>query len=442
MGGDPPLTTGGTSRSSRLARGAATGVATRLLFVVTPLLVIPIAFDRLGQDGYGVWATILGITSMLMWADLGLGNGLLTRLSACVARNDWREARGLIGLAYLVVGGIALVAVALLWLSYYVLPWGSLLNATSPEVGAIAVVTLGAFLINVPLSLIQRVQYAIQEVARANVLAGLGPLLALVGALVAAWADAGPVTLVLVVSLGAPLASLIATIDVGLRHPDLIPRLGEGLQQHRSGLVRLGGAFLAVQLLSSVALNADNLVIARVLDAAAVADFSIVARLFLVLGVVISAANLPLWPSNAEALARGDLDWVHRTTRRMIAINVGATVVAGLVAVLLLPTFIPLWIEDSVAVSTTLLVGFALFWLAVAVAAPLFMVQNAVGLLAYQLVGWGAYLFVSIPLKAGLAANHVDLVPAVGFAAYALVVIPSAAVGYRRSLTAAGGGTS
>lgn len=442
MGGSPPLTTDASSRSSRLARGVVTGVLTRLLSVLTPLLVIPIAFERLGEDGYGVWATILGITSMMLWADLGLGNGLLTRLSGSVARHDWQEARGLISLAYLIVGGLALLALALLWLAYLLLPWGALLNATSDETAAIAVVTLAAFWLNVPLSLVLRVQFAIQEVARANLLAALGPLLSLCGAVVAACVDAGPVTLVLLVSLGAPIASVIATIDVGRRHRELVPRFGDARQQLQSGLVQLGGAFLAVQFLSSVALNADNLIVARVLNAAAVAEFSIVARLFLVVGVVITAANLPLWPSNVEALARGDLEWVRRTTRRMVFINAGATLVAALGAVLLLPVLIPIWIGEGVVVSTTLVASFGLFWLAVGVAAPLFMVQNAVGVLAYQLVGWGAYLVVSIPLKAGLAAQHLDLVPAVGFVAYALVVIPSAVAGYRRSLTSTCGGTS
>ena len=67
----------------------------------------------------------------------------------------------------------------------------------------------------------------------------------------------------------------------------------------------------------ALAMNADYLVIAHVLGPESVTTFSVPARLFAQLGLLVSLVNLPLWPANGEALARGDVAWVRRITARM-----------------------------------------------------------------------------------------------------------------------------
>jgi O-antigen/teichoic acid export membrane protein len=57
--------------------------------------------------------------------------------------------------------------------------------------------------------------------------------------------------------------------------------------------------------------------VARVLGLDAAGHYSVVSRLYLALGLCVTLVNLPLWPANAEALARGEVTWVRRSTRRM-----------------------------------------------------------------------------------------------------------------------------
>lgn len=425
----------GTERSRRLVRGITTSALARVLSVCSPLVVIPLALDLMGPDSYGVWVTMTAITGMLLWADLGLGNGLMTQATKELAIGNRAGARQVIASAYAMLGGLAITAIAVLITLAVFLPWGALLNSKSSEASAIAVITLGAFILNVPLSLIQRVQYSLGEVALSNVLLAGGPVLTILGALAANHAHVSSTKAVVLMTSGPIVASVLATIVTIARHRDLVPMRGDLARGTTRSLLALGTLYLTVQVLSAVALNADNLIIAQVRGAAEVVDYSIIARLFMIAGLVISLANLPLWPANAEALARGDVTWVRRTTLRMTWISGGCMVLVGTVLVVFAEPFVHTWVGPEVEVPRVLLVGFALLWTVVAVASPAFMVANSQAKLRPQLFGWSGFLLSSILLKLVLAQSDVELLPLAAAGLYLVCLWPAAYFGYRQALT-------
>lgn len=424
----------GPNRTRRLRAGIVTGAATRAASLASPLFIIPLAFDGLGEETYGIWMTVTALTSMLLWSDLGLGNGLLTKLSDAFARGDESGARGLIATAYALLGSLATTACASLVITAGLVPWGSVFNTSSSDVLPIVLITLCAFAINVPLGLIVRIQYALQEVAASNLLMMIGPTFSILGALVARAAHADSLVMIGLIVSGPPLASLVATAHVFRRHALLRPRLSDSRLRTVRPLLTLGSMFLVVQILSSVSLNADNLVVAHAVGPAAVADYSIAARIFMVVGLLISMLNLPLWPANAEAFARGEIDWVRRTTIRMTIRSAATMAVVGSGLTLLGRQLLRAWVSPLVDAPTTLLAGFAAFWFLVAIASPAFMVQNARGVLSPQVVGWLAFALVTIPVKVALAKTHIELLPTVAAATYLITMIPAALIGYRRAM--------
>lgn len=415
-------------------RGIATSGLTRILSVCSPLVVIPLALDLMGPDSYGVWVTMTAVTSMFLWADLGLGNGLMTRTSHALAVGDLAQARQVIASAYAMLGGLALGVMTVLLVLTTFVPWEDVLNSGSSEAGAIATITLGAFVLNVPLSLIQRVQYSLGEVALSNVLFAAGPLLTIIGAIAANQAQVTATEAVVLMTTGPLVASVLATAVTVVRHPDLVPGRGSLALDTTRALFTLGSLYLAIQVLSAVALNADNVIIAQVRGAADVVDYSIVARMFMIAGLVISLANLPLWPANAEALAKGDRGWVERTTFKMTVLSGGCMLGIGVALVFCARPFVHAWVGPEVEVPRTLLIGFALFWIAVAVASPAFMVANAVSKLRPQLVGWSIFAVASILAKTALAESHLEYLPLAAAVLYAVCLGPAAWLGYRQAL--------
>ncbi|MCU1431470.1 MAG: hypothetical protein JWP95_575 [Actinotalea sp.] len=441
---DPETTRAlGASRTTRLLRGVSTAILARGAAAVVPLLLVPITLGYLGVESYGIWMAVLAVTGLVAFADLGMGSGLLTRLTECSARGDNAAARRHVSSAYAVTGAFAVMLLLALGVVAQTIPWASILDldtrAAERGVSALATVCIGLFIVNVPLSLVTRVQYAYQRVGEANVWTAVGSVLSLGGALLAVNARLEPLLVVGAVAAGPPLASLAASAWVyGRQLPDLAPSVSAVDKATAGALLRLGSQFVVLTAVMSAATSADNLIIAKVLGVADVTTFAVPARLVGQLGLLVSLINMPLWAANGDALARGDIRWVIRSTRRMTLLSAVAIVLPGTILVVAGDQVLGIWLGTDIGATRVLLAGLVVWWLLLATLSPSYMVQNSVGLVRYQLIGWLAYLVVSVPTKLVMAQSFgVDAVPWVGAAVYAATALPAALVGSRVALAGA-----
>ena len=160
------------SRSRRLISGIATTTLSRGLGVLTPLILIPATLQYLGPALFGLWMAVTAVTMMAAFADFGLGNGLMTKLSRCYSNGDFDQARRYTSSAYFTMGSIAATACLVLILAADNVPWSQLFNSDgrvgSADTRNVGLICLLAFLVNIPLSLVIRVQYAFQMVGQSN----------------------------------------------------------------------------------------------------------------------------------------------------------------------------------------------------------------------------------------------------------------------------------
>ena len=410
-----------------------TSIGARALTSLSPLLLVPITYDYLGTERYGLWMAITSVTSMFLWADLGLGNTLMTRLTPLLARDQLEEGSAIVAAAYRLLGRVAAAGLALLTIALFVLPWGALFNATSSaDARAIAGVTLAAFIVNIPLALIHRVLFAQQRVPRSNLINVIGASAAL-GLGAATVALDAPGLLVIAVVVAAPVAANAGATAVWLTRTTWA-RLTWKRSPDDRGLISTGLRFVLIGVMTALALNADYLIVAHTQSVEDVAAYSVVYRVFLALGILVTVVNLPLWPANADALARGDRPWVMSTTRKMMLLSGGATIAAGVLLIGCSGWIFPALSGGEVEAALPMTLGLTMFYALLAVASPLFMVQNAAAVLRPQTVGWGLFLASSVPIKLAVSEHAgPEWLPATSVALYALIVLPSAWVGFTRS---------
>ncbi|MFG3419433.1 lipopolysaccharide biosynthesis protein [Micromonospora sp. NPDC049460] len=442
--GEPPNPSSadrdGAARSRRLASGIATAVLGRAIGVVVPLLLIPVTLSYLGSERYGLWSAVLALAGMAAFADLGLGNGLMTKLTLCHGTGDSEGARRYLSSAYLLILAVAAALCALLWLTAPALPWSSLLglpgNMSPGEVRGMVLVGLTAILLNIPLSLITRVQYAFQQVSASNMWQAAGSVLALPLVLLAVWSGQPPVVVVGAAVIGPLLTNLANSVWVyGYRMPEIRPRFSLVDRRLARGLLGLSGMFFVLTVVMSAANNADTLIIARTLGLEQVTAYAVPAKVLAQAGMLVGLVNVPLWPANGEALARRDLAWVYRTVRRMTLISTAVTLVPSVGLVIVGGPFFSAWLSVPLGGDRWLLGGLALWWVLLAGISPRFMVQNAMGLVRPQLLGWVAYLVVSLVGKWWAATRWgITALPYVAVATYLVTVLPAAIYGYRKAL--------
>ncbi len=426
-------------RTRALIRGVLTSFLSRGAAALAPLALIPVTLPVLGEQLYGVWMALISVTGMMIWADLGLGNGLLTRLSESLGRKDVAASRQHVSSAYAMTSVVALTALAVVWAVSMTTSWGDLLGAPPNlhgEAQAMALGCLTVFILNIPFALILRVQYAAQALVSGNLWHATGPITSLGLALAAVELGVAPVGIVIAASSGPLMANAICNAwFFSCKRPDLMPKPSAVSARNVRRMLTLGGTFVVISTASAFAMSADFLVVSHMMGSEEVTKFAVPSRIIGVLGLVITLVSTPLWPTNGEALARGDLAWVRRATvTACICISAAVTIFA---TILMLggSEAIDQWSGLSTPVPVSLILALCAWWLAVAISSPLAMVQNAAGVLWPQTLGWLAFLILSVPAKILVVESHgvVEMVAA-GVVLFTVTVWPAHYVGYRISL--------
>ncbi len=398
---------GGQGRLARVALSAGSQLVAKVIAAILLLVTIRWTHPYLNEERQGTWITISSLITGLTWADLGIGNALITHLTRAAVRGDQVECRRLFSSAAFflaAVGGIALVVLsALAWTID--LGWFLKLKegAEARETLMIAVLI---FSLSVPFTLIERVRLAFQESHVTSwFLVGSG-LLSL-GLLAMAAHARAPLPVLLMTLQGPPLLGAIANALhlFATRRRWLLPARADVRRSHGELMLRTGAIFLALNLLQVANFQIDNLIIARIQGTAAVTYFSYHLRPFAVIQSIQLLCIAPLWPAYAEAITLGEFRWVKRLLLGSMAVSI--LLGAGSASLLLLTgdRLIPLWVGTPVNVSHPLLWALALWNMLAALGATVAVFWNSASLLRSQLIFSLLLAGCSVPAKLALGTR-------------------------------------
>lgn len=353
-------------RARRIALSAVASIANRLVSAATTLLTVPLTIGYLGAERYGLWLTVSSTLAMIGFADLGVGNGLRTRVAQADGQGDYKGIQSLVSSSFVMLCALSLLLSCGLALANPHIDWQHLLNlhtnsARSEVSSAVLVLGLITF-VAMPFGVVSAVQNGLQASFISTVWTTIGTALSLVALIVATSFRVGLIGLIAAIA-GVPVLITIANFVWYFGGPKrtLWPRFGLASAQQSVQLLRMGLLFVVLQLAMSFAFLSDNIVVARKLSAALVPELGVPAKLFSIGLLPVALITGPLWPAYGEALARGDVGWITRTIRRA---NRGSVLVAGAVGLVLVFVGAPLtklWSHGVVSPRVTLLIAFAVW---------------------------------------------------------------------------------
>lgn len=399
----PPVS---VARGRRALLGSLTMAAGSGTSYLVSALVVPLTIGYLGAEQFGVLTAAVAILVLCEPLDLGLGSALVTVLAASSADGDVRRdvafvraaLRGLLVLGVVLGVGVAIVLTTV--------DAEALLNAPhATGTARTLAVVLVAFVIGLPLALVDRVNLGYQDGARVGRTTLAGNAISLVLVAVAAESEAGVPVLAAALVGGPLIARSFAGWSLLRRRPELRSRPDVPPGTSRP-LWRTAPLFFGLQLAVAVGFTSDQFVIAHVLGPEAVTRYAVPARVFAIVSAAVTVLVRPLWPAVAEAASSGDAAWVRRVAARSIA---GAAVFASLVSASLVaagPGIVSLLGRGEVEATRGSLAVFALWSVLAAVGAAVAMVLNGLAVVGVQLVLSGAMAVANLVLSIVLAGRY------------------------------------
>jgi O-antigen/teichoic acid export membrane protein len=324
------------------------------------LISIPLTFQYLGSERFGLWMTISSFIVMLGVVDLG--NGLINLLADALARNDREAASTYVASTAFVTGTIAIILLIVFALVYPWVSWGWLFNVSSElgksEAGSTVAIVVWCAAVNLPLGVVLRVRMGQQKWFINNLYEGIGSVSGLGGMLLVI-AFGGSLPWLAAAASGIPLLATLANgVDLfWFRCPWLWPRWKCVTIAASKKVFGLGISFFVLQFAVAVTYSSDNLIAAQLLGIESVAEYAVAMRLFAFASIIPALILSPLWPAYCEAWGRGDLPWVKKTLMTSLMLAFLTSGVAALLLTAFGPIILQLWVSSGLTISLILLIG-------------------------------------------------------------------------------------
>ncbi|QUW18945.1 oligosaccharide flippase family protein [Agrococcus sp. Marseille-Q4369] len=288
---------------------------TMAISLVCGILTTRLILGEAGVEHYALFSLLTVLPSMLAFTDLGAGavivNGVATSDDP---RADDRLVAQLTSVGRILVAfsiGLMLLNALMLASGGWALVLGE--SGALPRAALAAFLCLTVFCLGVPVGIWVRIMLGLRRNHVVILLQGLISPLTLLGVfLLTRLPDAEGHAFLAIASYGASF--VVSAIGLALTWrgtTPLIPRAAAALPRLRREqgvrVMDVGWPMLAQLISYPIAVSTQRYVLAQSGDAAQVAEYGVVAQLFLALNGLMLAAGVALWPAYARKRHRGEL---------------------------------------------------------------------------------------------------------------------------------------
>jgi len=389
-------------RTSNYLNQLTTSLIFKLLAALSFFILIPVLIDYLGREKYGVWSTLLSISSWVVIFDFGIGNGLRNKVSESIAKNKWRKAQEFVSTSYCIIGVVMFFLLIIsTQLSSYV-PWERVFNTSlisSGDIRLIVNITLIFVLTNFFLSLMNQVAHGVQKTSVVVMNQFFSNVISLISIYILSKYTDSSIFLISVVYGSSILSSnILVTAFFYHKHRKLIPKLSMFKTTRIQPLFSLGLKFFVLQVAVIILFSTDKLIITQFLGPSYVVNYDIVFTLFSVVTVFHGVIVTPLWSAYSNAFHKDDYYWMRNMMKNQIRFF-GFLILFTLGLTLITPLIIRNWIGADFAVNWKLIVVAAFFVLILSWNNIFALFLNGINQFKLQLRSSIVAMLINIPLS-------------------------------------------
>ena len=313
------------------------GLVYKPLSMLISFVYVPIVLNYLGEEDYGIWATVLSILSWINYFDLGIGNGLRNELTAAFSNDpdNIDKHRKLISNAYIIFiilfSIIAIIVIAITPLVNW--PWVfGINNGNNRQFTAVITISFLCVCVAFILSLSKSISYSLQKAHICN-LFGVIKQLFMLGS-VWVFSKLMPANLVLIsvlYGLSSIFAEFLMSVVIFIPRKELIPSARDFELNTSKSIANLGFKFFIIQIAGLVLFTTDNLIITNLFGPEQVTYYTTVNKLFTIITTLFATVTQPFWSAIRATSSNGEIGKVKKICK-----EIGVCMIIAFIGVLAL----------------------------------------------------------------------------------------------------------
>lgn len=394
---------GDNKRSALIKKNIFIMFFLKALYVLFYLLLVRLTLQCLGVYNNGLW---MAISTSLIWIDnldIGLGNGLRNKLADYVARNDYQKAKECVSSTFFMLIAIIIPVALLLVLILNHIDLYSILDVSRslvPNLDSVIIVSTCLVCATFIFKFIGNIYYALQLPAVSQGLIVCGQALILVGTFLMVLIGRSSLMAIAVLNTVSPLIVYLCAYPITFSklHPELSPSIKYFRKEMVKGLLSLGIEFFIIQIASAVLVLTSSVIVSHLFSPSMVTPYQIAYKYFNLTIMVFTVIATPFWSATTDAYAKGEIDWIKNSMRKIQKILIGLVFLDLLLVAVAKPIY-HLWINnDDVTIPTSLSLLMAAYSLIICISSAYSFFLNGFGKLRIQIIFTCLAAILFVPL--------------------------------------------
>lgn len=334
--------------ADRIQKSGYINMGIRPLSLVVSLLYTPVLLSYLGDEKYGLWATVLSIISWINYFDVGIGNGLRNLLPKYLIKEDYQSVKRAVSTSYIVLSGITSVFLIVLIVVSFILNWHTIFS-TEIDMRLTMAISFVFICFNFVLSLGNTLLYTLQLSERVAIRNLSAQILNLLGVVVLNLIFNPSLVLVAIVfGLSQLVVNLVNTFELMRKRSYFRPSFKFYDKTLFKSIFSVGLRFFVIQIMCLAMFTVDDLLITHFWGASANTPFSICNKLFNTLYSVFAAFTVPYWSGTTKAVSLGDYKWIIKSIKSILKVFL-LFVIIYVIGVILFKPVVRIWLRKDLA---------------------------------------------------------------------------------------------
>ncbi len=392
------------ARTSPLKRSMLLSAMCKPVSMIIAFFYTPFLIRCLGDEAYGVWATILSVINWINYFDIGIGLGMRNTLTTYITGNEKAKAREVSSTGYMALSLISGVTMLIGMILVFVLDTGKLFN-TALNVRPALLVSFICVCINFVLGLVKVQLYAIQRAEKVGFLNLWVQIINIICVWLLTLSGRGDLLWVAVI-VGASGVIVNAVYSGSLWHKFdfLRPSVSAYQRSELKNVCGIGIKFFILQINALVIFATDNMIITQILGPVHVTPYQTTYTAFGLVNGLFAAFIAPLWSRYTEAQEQRDHVWIKRSIFKLDAM-LPAVAVILLIGVIFYRPLAFIWLHKELDYPSGLIPCMALFFFLQILNSIYTTVLNGVGLIDLEMWLGIASAIANIPLSVFFGRN-------------------------------------